>query len=221
MSSTAPSCTRSSGAAAKAGRNRSSISRRVSRPPPPCASSMRSRVRRRDRADRARSCRRPAIAVIGGAGAFGGDHGGAQRRARACSACRRRGSRAACAAPRRIVAADAFAGWLVRQRDAGPKRAARRSGRRRAPRPSPLAAISPMPRQRRGATAKTSAHHRLRGDVALGAGPSGCTGSPPRRGPASSCATQSSTPCRMSSGSKPVTTIGTRIARARSARIPS
>ena len=50
-------------------------------------------------------------------------------------------------------------------------------------------------------------------------GPRGCIGSRPRAAARSSCRTHIRTPCRMSSGSKPVTTIGTRYLR-RAAHIP-
>ena len=81
--------------------------------------------------------------------------------------------------------------------------------------PARFAGISPTPRHLRGTTLKTSRIRCCAGLIAFLANRPACIGFPLQPRPDSSCCTHISMPCRMSSGSKPVTTIGTRYFAAR------
>ena len=180
------------------------------RPPPPCASTMRSSATRGTGQLRLNSPWRlaSAIVIVGRAGALGGDHGRAERvLGRALHGERRALVRLLDAL--QDQAADALGG-LVRA-------AAPMNGKRRFGVEFPEASAQPEAAGRESRRCRATARCRLRtlrrsssapGD-SLRAARRGCTGSRLRRGRLRAALTAIRMPSSRSSGSKPVTTIGT------------
>ena len=152
-----------------------------------------------------------AVAIVRRAGAFRGDHRRAERDARACTACQRPGTRAASSVPagsaRRCTAAILPVCDRLQRRSAVSASKAANSGRRR----QPLCRDARRCRASCGRTLRRPAPITCLG----GRLPSRVTGPGVgvlhlhlARSPAA--ARSCRMPCTRSSGSKPVTTIGTR-----------
>ena len=150
----------------------------------------------------------PPVEVVRRAGALAGDHRGAERVARRAQRAERRAlvrldqplQHLAAAADRR----------LLRCRCRRPRTGARRrTSRYFSESRQPLCGIIPMPRQDRSTTSKTSSSISIARPGCPRGGPPAGRRSRARARPSSSWCTVRRMPSRMSSGSKPVTTIGT------------